>query len=175
MCLFLFSCNIHLLPVCTNSVFQVIILERLSQTCLECCSRSFTGPLVATDPTQILPLRAEQRLTDAPWTCFDVAPAHLHQSHTCVPSQSCHVVVSLHPDMILARLVVLLASFNVCYVQGESLTLCNSGILRAVLKRFSFVLPWLDIRRSTLSGWKEFSWNAFVQGWYLCLLVKSWF
>lgn len=68
---------------------------------------------------------AEQRHTDTRGTCSDAAHLLLHQSHTCVPSHLCHLVVSLHPDMIHARLVVLLVSFRVRYACGESLTSCR--------------------------------------------------
>lgn len=105
-----------------------------TQTCLGSCSRSFTGAFMQAIPHRKYlcfssTLRAEQRHADTPWTCSDASPVHLrlHQSHTCVPSHLCHVVVNLHPDMIRARLVVLLVSFRVSYVWGESLTLCRHG------------------------------------------------
>lgn len=97
--------------------------------------------------------RAEQRLAETPCTCSDAAPAHLrlHQSHTCVPSHLCHVVVNLHPDMIRARLVVLLVSFRVSYVWGESLTLCRHGKDKSATLVFcvacskDFLLPGKDL------------------------------
>lgn len=109
----------------------------LSHFISEVLQQELHWPLHASDPTQevfVQPschfsstLRAEQRHTDTPWTCHDAASAHLclYQSHTCVPSHLCHVVVNLHPDMIHARLIVLLLSFCVCYVWEESLTLCR--------------------------------------------------
>lgn len=85
------------------------------------CKRSHTGSTCATpSPRFSSSLRTEQRRRDAPWTCSDAAPALAHlcvrQSHTCVPAHLCHVVVSLHPDMIRTRLVVLGVSFRVCYM-----------------------------------------------------------